>query len=326
MNFCALLLYHITVRKIVGSLCLAILVATACHREEPRPSYINIEPKTDTLNPGEGSQFTATVVDQYGDPVPGATVAWGVSDTFIITVDEWGVVEAWNPGYAYLRASYQDIKDSAFVVVKEPAGSHDLFISARLVMTDTSVAFPQTGWLRLEVRQDSAEGPFIPGATVYLISGLDTILDTMTTASALWAKDLPLYKGNTYRIKVLYLGRYGVDTVRMPSYCVLINEPGAWDTVAAYADLLARWAINTPPMAKDLAYYDNHDIVGYDPVYSFYTENLLYPDTGTIPGSYILPPLGAVVVSALDKKDFHGLGASGAMLVGKAAVAPVYVK
>lgn len=326
MNFRALLLYYIIVRKIAGSLVLAILAVTSCHREEPKPAYINIEPKTDTLNPGEGSQFRATVVDQYGDPLPGATVAWDVSDTFIITVDQWGVVEAWNPGYAYLRASYEDIKDSAFVVVKEPLGTHDLFISGRLIMTDTSFAFPQAGWLRLEVRQDSAGGPFIPGATVYLISGLDTLVDTMTTASVLWAKDLSLQEGKTYRIKVLYLGRYGVDTIRMPPYCLLINEPGAWDTVTAYADLLVRWAINTPPMAKELAYYNNHDVVGYDPTYSFYTENLMYPDTVTVPGSYVLPPLGTVVVSALDKKDFHGLGAFGAMLVGKTAVAPVYIQ
>ncbi len=326
MNFRMLLLYHIIVRKIAGSLCLAILVANSCHREEPRPFYINIVPKTDTLNPGEGSRFTATVIDQYGDPLPGATVAWDVSDTTIITVDQWGVVEAWNPGYAYLRASCQDVKDSAFIVVKEPLGSHDLFISGRLVMTDTSVSFLQTGWLRLEVRQDSPGGPFIPGATVLLIAGLDTLVDTMTTASPLWAKDLPLYEGNTYRIKVLYLGRYGVDTIRMPSYCVLVDEPESWDTVPAYSDLLVRWVINTPPMAKELAYYDNHDILGRDPVYSFYTENLLYPDTGSVPGSYVLAPEGAVSVSALDRKDFHGLGSSGAMLVGKAAVVPVYVQ
>lgn len=326
MKFPAPLLYHIIVRKITGSLGLAILAAISCQREDPRPAYINIVPKTDTLNPGEGTRFTATVIDQYGDPVPGATVSWEVSDTLIITVDEWGVVEAWNPGYAYLRASYEDIRDSAFVVVKEPLGTHDLFISGRLIITDTSQAFPQSAWLRLEVRQDSAGGPFIPGATVYLISGLDTIVDTMTTASALWVRDLPLYEGKTYRIKVLYLGRYGVDTIRMPSYCVLVNEPPARDTVDAYSDLLVRWNINVPPMAKELAYYDNHAVVGRDPVYLFYTENLLYPDTGTIPGVYVLPPVGAVGVSALDKKDFHGLGSSGAMLVGKTAVSPVYVE
>jgi len=302
------------------------LAMASCQREEPRPAYINIEPKADTLNPGEGRQFRATVVDQYGDPVPGASVSWDVSDTLIITVDEWGVVEAWNPGYAYLRAFYGNIRDSAFVVVKEPAGSHDLFLSGRLIVTDTPAPLPRAGWLRLEVRQDSANGPFIHGARVYVISGLDTLVDTMTSASALWVKELPLYEGKTYRIKVLYLGRYGVDTVRMPSYSVLVSEPSAWDTVPAYTDLTARWTTNTPPMAKELAYYNSHDVVGHDPAYSFYTENLLHPDTGAVPGSYILPPLGAVAVSAFDKKGFHGLGSSGAMLVGKTAVAPVYVR
>lgn len=326
MNSYPLMLYHIIVRKITGFLIIALLAIVACHKEEPRPFYINIEPKSDTLYPGEGNRFTATIIDQYGNPVPGATVAWEVSDTFIITVDQLGVVEAWNPGHAYLRASYGDIRDSAFVVVREPAGSHDLFISGRLVMTDTSLAFPQTAWLRLEVRQDSADGPFIPGATVYLICGPDTIVDTMTTASALWAKDLPLREGNTYRIKVLYLGRYGVDTIRMPSYCVFINKPLAWDTVPAYNNLLVRWSIGVPPMAKELSYHNSHDVVGYDPVYSLYTENLMAPDTGVVPGTYILPPRGSVAVSALDRKDFHGLGASGAMLVGKAAIAPVYVQ
>ncbi|MGB9589316.1 MAG: hypothetical protein ACPL68_00365, partial [Candidatus Hydrothermia bacterium] len=181
-------------------------------------------------------------------------------------------------------------------------------------------------WLRLEVRQDSAGGPFIPGASVYLISGVDTLVDTMTTASALWAKELPLHEGKTYRIKVLYLGRYGVDTIRMSSYHVIVEDPSAWDTVPAYSDLVVRWNTNLIPMAKELAYYDNHDIVGHDPVYSFYTENLLYPDTGTVPGSYVLPPRGAVGISALDKKDFHGLGSSGAMLVGKMAAVPLYVQ
>lgn len=306
-------------RKIAISIGLALLALTSCQREEPRPFYINIEPKTDTLNPGEGSQFKATVVDQYGDPVPGATVTWDVSDTAIITVDEWGVVEAWRPGYAYLRASYQGIKDSAFIVVKEPAGSHDLFISGRLILAET-------GWFRLELRQDSAGGPFIPGARVYLISGLDTLVDTMTSASVLWAKGLALAEGRTYRIKVLYLGRYGVDTVRMPSYSVQINEPISWDTVPAYADLKVSWTISAPPMAKEMAYYNRHDVVGYDPSYSFYTEDLLYPDTAIVPGSYVLPSLGAVTVYALDKKGFHGLGSSGAMLVGKSAVARFYVK
>ncbi|MEO0140203.1 MAG: Ig-like domain-containing protein [candidate division WOR-3 bacterium] len=307
-------------RKTAGIFALFIMAVLACQKEEPRPTYIRIEPKTDTLSPGEGAHFKATVIDQYGDPIPGAVVNWEVSDTLVITVDSSGAVEAWNPGYAYLRASYESIKDSAFVIVKEPLGSHDIFISGRLIRTEG------IGWLRLEVRQDSAGGPFLPGADVYLIRGTDTLLDTMTSASPLWAVGLPLQEGNTYRIKVLYLGRYGVDTVRMPAYGVYITQPEDGDSVSAYTDIMARWSISKPPMAKELAYYNSHDVLGYEPVYSFYTENLLDPDTGIVPGSFVAPPLGTVAVSAFDKKSFSGLGASGFMLTGVMKIARIYVQ
>jgi alpha-tubulin suppressor-like RCC1 family protein len=85
-----------------------------------------IQMVTDTLHMsvlGATTQMSATVVDAYGNPVPGASVTWSTGDPLVAQVDETGLVTATGRGTTTVRASYGSLRQTAVVRVTPEAVS-----------------------------------------------------------------------------------------------------------------------------------------------------------------------------------------------------------
>lgn len=88
-------------------------------RRDPRsvPTSISITAFKEELELGETFQFVAVVLDQNNEPVDGATVSWGSSDTNIATVSS-GLVEAVGVGSVSISASYGGLTSSKVLEVE----------------------------------------------------------------------------------------------------------------------------------------------------------------------------------------------------------------
>ena len=85
---------------------------------------ITIEPAMATLmSIGETVQLTASVLDQNGQPVSGAVVAWSSSDETVATVSVGGLVTAVMNGTATITARAGSVSQNASVTVRQSAGS-----------------------------------------------------------------------------------------------------------------------------------------------------------------------------------------------------------
>ncbi len=70
---------------------------------------------------GQNLQLTATVLDQDGDPIPDASVAWESEDPAVVTVSGTGLLIAQGPGTAEVTATAGEATTSALVVVQSTA-------------------------------------------------------------------------------------------------------------------------------------------------------------------------------------------------------------
>jgi Big-like domain-containing protein/leishmanolysin len=70
---------------------------------------------------GQGQQLIATVLDQNGDPIPGAAVAWESDDPAIVAVSSTGLLTAQSPGNAEVTATAGEATASATVSVQSTA-------------------------------------------------------------------------------------------------------------------------------------------------------------------------------------------------------------
>ena len=103
---------------------LPLLVLAACS-DSPTDPPPGAEPASVELSPeelvlttiGETSELSATVLDEDGEEISGATVTWNSSDVEIATVDEDGVVEAVGEGSATIIAQSGDVEGTAEVTV-----------------------------------------------------------------------------------------------------------------------------------------------------------------------------------------------------------------
>ena len=85
---------------------------------------IVIEPAEATLIAlGETVQFSAAVLDQNGQPVDGAVVAWSSSDEAVATVSPQGLVTAVSNGTAQITARAGNVSAQVQVMVMQEAGS-----------------------------------------------------------------------------------------------------------------------------------------------------------------------------------------------------------
>ncbi|HUQ15139.1 MAG TPA: leishmanolysin-related zinc metalloendopeptidase [Gemmatimonadales bacterium] len=67
---------------------------------------------------GQNLQLTASVLDQNGDPIPDAPVAWGSGDAAIVSVSGTGLLVAQGPGTAEVTATAGEATDTATVIVQ----------------------------------------------------------------------------------------------------------------------------------------------------------------------------------------------------------------
>ena len=101
---------------------LLALLLGACGGESDPSVPTEISLNTATLaftSVGATQQLTATVVDQRGDPLTGASVSWTSSNEVVATVSATGLVTATGPGSAEITASSGEASTTADVNVTQ---------------------------------------------------------------------------------------------------------------------------------------------------------------------------------------------------------------
>ena len=79
-----------------------------------------VSPAADTVNVGGTAQFTATLNDLHGNPLPGPAVTWSSSNTAIATIDGSGLATGVAPGTVTITASVGYLSGTATLVVEQP--------------------------------------------------------------------------------------------------------------------------------------------------------------------------------------------------------------
>ncbi len=105
---------------------LALLLAVAgCSGEGSAPNVpteITLSSTDVTLAAvGQNLQLTATVLNQNGDPIPDAPVAWASDDAAIVSVSGTGLLIAQGPGTAEVTATAGEASSTAAVIVASTA-------------------------------------------------------------------------------------------------------------------------------------------------------------------------------------------------------------
>jgi alpha-tubulin suppressor-like RCC1 family protein/uncharacterized protein YjdB len=87
----------------------------------PEPSSVVVTPGTDTLFAIDATQqYAAAILDDDGDPVDGAVVAWSSSDNSVVTIDAvTGLATAKKNGQATISAHVGDLQGSAVAFVAQ---------------------------------------------------------------------------------------------------------------------------------------------------------------------------------------------------------------
>ena len=76
--------------------------------EPPRAASLSVSPAAITLDPGETTEITATVLDEHGDAFP-APFTWTSEDASVISVDQDGLATAVARGTATIRVVAGDL-------------------------------------------------------------------------------------------------------------------------------------------------------------------------------------------------------------------------
>ena len=106
----------------IALLPLLILAACSDSPTDPppgaEPASVEVSPQELVLTAiGETGELSATVLDEDGEEISGATVTWDSSDVEVATVDEDGVIEAVGEGSATITAESGDVEGTAAVTV-----------------------------------------------------------------------------------------------------------------------------------------------------------------------------------------------------------------
>lgn len=110
---------------------------------DPSVARVMVSPAIDTLEVGETSQLTATLLDQDGNVLADRAVAWSSSDRTVATVDGDGLVTAAGPGQAVVTATSEGVSGSATAVVAEAETTEP--VVATVSVAPSSHAFTSVG-------------------------------------------------------------------------------------------------------------------------------------------------------------------------------------
>ncbi len=134
-----------------------------------------VSPSQDTLTAiGDSLQLAATITDERGATIAGATLLWASDDSGVATVDSTGAVVARGPGAATVTASVRDHAGHARVVVAQR-------VRSVTIVRDTLVRLPEGGTQQLLARAHDARGRLVAGRTVHWQSA-DTTIVAITPA------------------------------------------------------------------------------------------------------------------------------------------------
>ena len=140
--------------------------------DPPRATTVTVTPATAELTAlGDTVRFSAQVLDQNGQAMAGAPVAWSSSDASVATVDAAGLATAAGNGTATVTATSGSASGTAAVTVTQA-------VSAVVVSpaADTLVALGDT--VRLTAEASDANGNAVEGAEFTWASG-DTAVVTV---------------------------------------------------------------------------------------------------------------------------------------------------
>ncbi len=87
--------------------------------EDPVLENIKVTPTTATLAVNDTGEFTATLLDQFGNEMTGVEIAWTSDNETVGTVDDTGLFTALAAGTATVTASAGDVAGTATVTVEE---------------------------------------------------------------------------------------------------------------------------------------------------------------------------------------------------------------
>jgi hypothetical protein len=123
-----------------------LLVVAACNGggSDPHvPTEISLSSTDVTLAAvGQNQQLTATVLDQNGNPIPEAPVAWESGDAAIVTVSGTGLLIAQGPGTAEVTATTGEATEAATVIVQSTASLEAAEGNGQTATSGTAVPTP----------------------------------------------------------------------------------------------------------------------------------------------------------------------------------------
>jgi uncharacterized protein YjdB len=103
---------------------LVLFLSSACESESlgPRragPGSMSVVPSTATIGEGQSLQLTASLVDEFGEPLKGVVMSWSSSNPSVATVSGSGTVVGRESGRAAIIATAQGKAQSAAIQVLE---------------------------------------------------------------------------------------------------------------------------------------------------------------------------------------------------------------
>ena len=136
---------------------------------DPVATTVEVTPATATLSAlGETVQLTATVSDQNGNVMTGASVTWSSADASVATVNINGLVTAAGNGAATITATSGNASGTATVTVEQTA--------AAITVAPDSVLLTELGeTAQLAAEVTDANGNGIANATVSWSSGDEAV-------------------------------------------------------------------------------------------------------------------------------------------------------
>ncbi len=204
-----------------------LLTVAACGGGGSNPDEIPTEltlNSTDVTLAGVGQnlQLTASVLDQNGDPIPDAPVAWVSSETSVVSVSETGLLIAQGPGDAEVTATAGEASSAAAVVVQSTASLAVHEGNGQTAASGVAVATPPAVRVR-----DASDGP---------VSGVRVRFQVGTASGTVTGETQTTGADGIARVGSWRLGSAGVNTLTASvEGAVLDGEPAEF--LATTADV-----------------------------------------------------------------------------------------